>query len=170
MSTAVSQQPVREPFDLPGVQWRGVSRSLARARLTILAVVGVVPLLVAVVVAVLTVHVVAFVVLAVVVALLGWLVWLIPRQVSAIAYAEREDDLLIRRGILFRQMMVVPYGRLQYVDVSEGPVARRFGVATVQLHTASASTDGTVPGVTPAEAGRLRDQMTSRGQARLAGL
>ena len=53
------------------------------------------------------------------------------------AYAERADDLLIRTGIMFRSLVVVPYGRMQYVDVNAGPLARRFGIASVQLHTAS---------------------------------
>ncbi len=94
----------------------------------------------------------------------------IGRQVAALGYAEREDDLLVRRGLLFRSLVVVPYGRMQYVDVSAGPVDRRFGIATVQLHTASAGTDASIPGLPPAEAERLRDRLASRGEARLAGL
>ena len=94
----------------------------------------------------------------------------IPRQVRAIGYAERDDDLLIRHGIMFRTLVVVPYGRMQYVDVQAGPLARKLGIAQVQLHTASASTDATIDGLEPAEAERLRDRLASRGEARLAGL
>ncbi|MFP3547580.1 PH domain-containing protein, partial [Rhizobium sp. SIMBA_035] len=47
-----------------------------------------------------------------------WRLVLIPRQVRAIGYAERDDDLLIRRGIFFQRTLVVPYGRMQYVDVA----------------------------------------------------
>lgn len=103
-------------------------------------------------------------------ALAGWLLWLVPRQVRAIGYAELGDDLLIRKGILFRSLVVVPYGRMQFVDVEAGPLARRCGVAQVQLHTASAETDASIPGLPPAEAARLRDRLTARGEARLAGL
>ncbi|PIE26400.1 MAG: hypothetical protein CSA58_09815 [Micrococcales bacterium] len=99
-----------------------------------------------------------------------WLAWLARRRVRAIGYAEREDDLLIRRGIMFRSMVVVPYGRMQYVDVTAGPLARAFRVATVELHTAAAFTDATIPGLDPAEAARLRDRLASRGEASLAGL
>jgi hypothetical protein len=60
------------------------------------------------------------------------------RTVAAWGYTEREDDLLIRSGVLMRRLVVVPYGRMQFVDVGSGPLARSFGVATVQLHTASA--------------------------------
>ena len=103
-------------------------------------------------------------------ALLAWLGWLIPRQVRAIGYAERADDLLIRKGILARSMVVVPYGRMQYVDVQAGPLARAFGIAAVQLHTASQVTGAVIHGLPPVEATRLRDQLASRGEARLAGL
>ena len=45
----------------------------------------------------------------------------VQRRFAAWAYAEREDDLLLRRGVLFRRTSVVPYGRMQYVDVTAGP-------------------------------------------------
>ena len=67
-------------------------------------------------------------------------------------------------------MTVVPYGRMQYVEVSAGPVARAFGIARVQLHTASPGTDAHLAGVPTDEAARLRDRLTTRGEARLAGL
>lgn len=105
------------------------------------------------------------------VALLGaWIFWLIPRQIRAMGYAETEDDLLWRRGILFRSLTVVPYGRMQYVDVSEGPIDRHFGIAGVKLHTASASTDATIPGLPAEEAARLRRRLSELGEARMAGL
>ncbi|WP_251094391.1 PH domain-containing protein [Streptomyces sp. Caat 7-52] len=85
-------------------------------------------------------------------------------------YAERADDLLISRGVLWREETVVPYGRMQLVEVTSGPLERRFGLATVQLHTAAAATDATIPGLDPAEAERLRDRLTELGQARSAGL
>jgi membrane protein YdbS with pleckstrin-like domain len=107
---------------------------------------------------------------AVTVMLFGWQWWLIGRQVAVLGYAEREDDLLVRRGVMFREIVVVPYGRLQYVDVKAGPVDRAFGIAQVQLHTASATTDASIPGLVPEEAARLRDRLSARGEARLMGL
>ena len=107
---------------------------------------------------------------AVVAAFLVWGLWLIVRQVTAHAWAERDDDLLVKRGRLFRAITVVPYGRMQYVEVSAGPLARAFGIARVQLHTASPGTDAHLAGVPTAEAARLRDRLASRGEARLAGL
>lgn len=100
---------------------------------------------------------------------LGRLV-LIPRQVRSIGYAEREDDLLIRRGIFFQRTLVVPYGRMQYVDIGAGPLERALGLCTVKLHTASPGTSAEIPGLPAAEGARLREQLSARGEARLAGL
>lgn len=102
------------------------------------------------------------------VGLLGWR-W-IGRNQRAWGYTERDDDLLVRRGVAFRQLIVVPYGRMQFVDVTDGPLQRRFGLATVQLHTAAAKTDARIPGLAPAEAARLRDRLAARGESRAAGL
>jgi membrane protein YdbS with pleckstrin-like domain len=101
---------------------------------------------------------------------LAWLWWLIGRQVRAIGYADRADDLLVVSGILFKRLVVVPYGRMQQVDVRRGPIERYLGLATVQLHTAAATTDASIPGLEPAEASRLRDQLASLGEQRSAGL
>jgi membrane protein YdbS with pleckstrin-like domain len=99
-----------------------------------------------------------------------WRLVLIPRQVRSIGYAEREDDLLIRRGIFFQRTLVVPYGRMQYVDIAVGPVERHLGLCTLKLHTAAAATSAEIPGLPASEGARLREQLSARGEARLAGL
>ena len=99
-----------------------------------------------------------------------WRLLLIPRQVRAIGYAERDDDLLIRGGIFFQRVMVVPYGRMQYVDIGVGPVERSLGLCTLKLHTASPGTNASIPGLPTEEGARLREQLSARGEARLAGL
>ena len=71
---------------------------------------------------------------------------------------------------LFRELVVVPHARIQYVDVQAGPLVRKFGLAGVQLHTASASTDASIPGLPAAEAAELRDQLARLGETRSVGL
>ena len=107
---------------------------------------------------------------AVVALSIAWEMILIPRQVRAIGYAERNDDLLIRGGIMFHRVMVVPYGRMQYVDVTMGPLERMLGLSTIHLHTASPGTNALINGLPAAEAARLREQLSARGEAKLAGL
>ena len=94
----------------------------------------------------------------------------IVRAVHAWGYAERENDLLVRHGLLVRRLSIVPYSRMQFVDVSAGPLERAFDLATVQLHTAAAASDARVPGLRPAEASRLRDRLTALGEDRAEGL
>lgn len=98
----------------------------------------------------------------------GW--WLIGRNWRSWAYAERAEDLLVTHGVMVRKLVVVPYGRMQFVDVTAGPLERRFGIATVQLHTATEATDASIPGLPPGEAARLRDRLATLGEARSAGL
>jgi uncharacterized protein len=92
------------------------------------------------------------------------------RAVRAWGYAERDNDLLVRHGLLVRRLSIVPYARMQYVDVTAGPLERAFRLATVQLHTAAAATDARVPGLPPKEATRLRDRLTALGEDRAEGL
>ncbi|MFC7550112.1 PH domain-containing protein [Plantactinospora sp. GCM10030261] len=100
----------------------------------------------------------------------GWRSWVIIRAVRAWGYAERDNDLLVRHGLLVRRLSIVPYARMQFVDVSAGPLERAFDLATVQLHTAAAASDARVPGLRPTEAARLRDRLTALGEDRAEGL
>jgi uncharacterized protein len=100
---------------------------------------------------------------------LAWFVF-VPRLSTSWRYAEREQDLLVRRGRLYRRLTVVPYGRMQVIEVSANPVSQRLGIATVTLVTASASTDARIPGVPVETAHELRDRLAARGEAAAAGL
>ncbi|GIF12067.1 PH domain-containing protein [Actinoplanes teichomyceticus] len=103
--------------------------------------------------------------------LLGlWRAAVAVRAVRAWGYAERDNDLMVRHGLLVRRLTIVPYARMQFVDVTAGPIERAFGLATVQLHTAAAASDARVPGLPPDEAARLRDRLTALGEDRAEGL
>ena len=108
--------------------------------------------------------------LLVALAALGWSWVLIGRNQRSWKYAERDDELLVSHGIMFRELVVVPYGRMQFVDVTAGPLERAYGIATVELHTATPATDAKIPGLHPDEAGRLRDRLSALGQAQAWGL
>ena len=108
--------------------------------------------------------------LLVAVAAFGWSWVLIGRNQRSWKYAERDDELLVSHGIMFRELVVVPYGRMQFVDVTAGPLERAYGIATVELHTATPATDAKIPGLHPDEAGRLRDRLSALGQAQAWGL
>ncbi|MGC9963247.1 MAG: PH domain-containing protein [Acidimicrobiales bacterium] len=92
------------------------------------------------------------------------------RRYRSWGYCERSRDLLVRRGVLMKRLTVVPYGRMQLVDVTAGAAERLFGLSTIKLHTAASTTDARIPGLRPDEATRLRDQLAALGEAQAAGV
>jgi membrane protein YdbS with pleckstrin-like domain len=153
-----------------GPQWRPVSPRLATARSVVASAVC--ALLLAAVLAlglVLSWQPMLFAAGAVVL-VWAWLLWLVRRQVSAISWAEQPEELVIRKGRLWRTLVSVPYGRLQLADMESGPVARHFGLASVQIHTASPRSGGSIPGLPVEEAEALRTRLTERGESQRAGL
>lgn len=152
--------------------WVRVSPKLVTARRISLAL-GTIPVIALIVVLLLVPGVprpVPYALIAVSVIVFVWAWWLIGRRVRSYAYCERADDLLVSSGILFRRLVIVPYGRMQLVDVKAGPIDRALGVTTVQLHTAAATTDATIPGLEPEVAAAVRDRLARRGESRSAGL
>ncbi|MGO9560919.1 MAG: PH domain-containing protein [Acidimicrobiales bacterium] len=95
---------------------------------------------------------------------------LLGRRYRSWGYCERSSDLLVRRGVMFQRLTVVPYGRMQLVDVTAGAIERAFGLQTVALHTAAAATDARIPGLHPDEATRLRDRLAALGETQAAGI
>ena len=152
--------------DLP---WRTVSPKLATARLITLVVSALIPLAATIVLAVLVTPWV-WIGTAVIVVVVAWLSWIIMRQVSAISWTELDEEIVIRKGRLWRTLVSVPYGRLQYVDVQSGPLMRSFGLARIELHTASPSSGGSLSGLTVDQAEDLRTRLAARGESQRAGL
>lgn len=93
-----------------------------------------------------------------------------PRRVRSIGYLLRDDDLLFRRGIMFQRLVAVPYGRMQLVDITRGPLARALGLADLKFVTAAAATGVILPGLPEEEASRLRDELVALAETRRAGL
>lgn len=164
-----------ELFAPADVQWSGVSAKLATARRLIacpplLLVAIALPIVVSVLDPPTVVVVLAWIVAGLlVVAAAAVFVWA-GRNQRRWGYSERDDDLLVTHGILFRRTVAVPYGRMQFVDVNAGPIARAFGFASVTLHTASQMTAASVPGLPLEEARRLRNRLTELGEVHSAGL
>jgi membrane protein YdbS with pleckstrin-like domain len=153
------------------LEWRRPSpRLLAMRRVQVAVVVVPLAAVVAVVLALGTAAWGAVLGAGVVLALGVVAEWIARRRVRAWRYAEREDDLLVQRGPLFSRLSVVPYGRMQFIDVTAGPFERSFGLATVRMHTAAAASDARIPGLSGAEAARLRDRLAELGEAQAAGL
>jgi len=104
------------------------------------------------------------------VALGAALSFFLRRRFRAWRYLERNEDLIVARGVMVQRLSVVPYGRMQFVEVTAGPVERLFKLSTVKLHTAAAASDARIPGLEQAEAARLRDRLTELGESMAAGM
>ena len=162
-------------FAPPGAPWQRVSSNLTTVR-RILAIPPL--LLIAVVVASLAASRIGpgwltmlFVVLAA--AAVGGAAWTwrwAPRNTASWGFAEDQEDLLVTGGVMFRRLVAVPYGRMQFVDMKAGPIDRAFGIASVTLHTASTETAARIPGLPADEATRLRNRLTELGESHGAGL
>ncbi|MFI7543373.1 PH domain-containing protein [Actinoplanes sp. NPDC049599] len=152
------------------VDWRPVSRSLITVELINRTIWVAVVLGGLAVGAVLTDHWSWRAGMAAVLLLAIWRSFVTVRAVKAWGYAERDNDLLVRHGLVIRRLSIVPYARMQFVDVTAGPLERAFRLATVQLHTAAAASDAKIPGLPPEEASRLRDRLTALGEDRAEGL
>jgi membrane protein YdbS with pleckstrin-like domain len=167
-----TDQSLTDAFMPPGESWNRVSPKLATAYRVSLAAGAL--LAVAVVIGLSFVpdlpRWVVVVLLVVVAVVTVWAWWLVGRRVRSWGYAERSHDLLVTSGLLFRRLVVVPYGRMQLVDLKAGPVHRALGITTVQLHTAAATTDASIPGLAPDIAAALRDRLAQQGEQRSAGL
>lgn len=163
---------VDDLFAPPVGEWKRVSPRLSSVRRILIVVPLVVIALAAIVAVALTLQwwwlVALIAVVAIGLAVWGW-TWAARNQASW-GYAEREDDLLVTSGVMFKRLVAVPYGRMQFVDVNAGPVHRAFGIATVTLHTASTETAADIPGLPADEATRLRNRLTELGEAHGAGL
>jgi hypothetical protein len=157
--------------DDPDDTWRLISARVPRMRLIQLLVIAAPPVAALALVLGVSGALPAAVVVVIAMGGLGALTYaFLLARYRAWGYREREDDLLVRRGCLIRRVSVVPYGRMQFVDVIAGPFERSFRLATVRLHTAAAATDARIPGLDQTEATRLRDRLAALGEAQAAGL
>lgn len=102
--------------------------------------------------------------------ILIWTTAIVPRQARSIGYRLRQDDLVFRRGILWQRLVAVPYGRMQLIDITHGPLDRGFGIAQLKFVTAAAATGVTIPGLEQQTAEHLRDLLVEVAESRRTGL
>ncbi|MDG5748171.1 PH domain-containing protein [Qipengyuania sp. XHP0207] len=90
-----------------------------------------------------------------------WLLIRLPmRRYAARGYMLAEERLRVVRGILFRSDTVVPFGRVQHIDVNQGPFERLFHLATLTVHTAgSHNASVSLPGLNQADANAMREEI-----------
>ncbi|MBH0008329.1 PH domain-containing protein [Salinibacterium sp. SWN1162] len=157
-------------LDLPDAEWRGVSRKYAFVEVGGLLIVGVILSIAASIPAFVS-GISWFAALPISLGIIFLInILLTPRRVRAIGYMLREDDLVFRRGLMFRRVVAVPYGRMQLVDINRGPLDRAVGLSELKFVTAAASTGVVIPGLPEQDAEELRDTLVALAESRRAGL
>jgi len=91
----------------------------------------------------------------------AYLVLRVPaRRYRALGYSLSEERLRTVRGVLFRSDTVVPFGRVQHIDVHQGPIERAYGLGTLILHTAgNHNASVRLPGLGHGDALAMREQI-----------
>jgi hypothetical protein len=97
----------------------------------------------------------------------GWglisVVFLVPGRWRRWGYAFTDRELHVACGWFTRRHTVVPVSRVQHIDVSQGPLERSAGVATLSLHTAGTEQNLVIlPGIRRERAEEIRDVIRSR--------
>ena len=85
------------------------------------------------------------------------------RRYRAWGYAEGEDELAVRSGVWVRRRTIVPFGRVQHIDIAQGPIERRYRLATLVLHTAGTrGASVSLPGLLHADAEAMRERIRAK--------
>jgi membrane protein YdbS with pleckstrin-like domain len=81
------------------------------------------------------------------------------------SYRVNANGIQIRRGVFWRAEISVPRSRVQHTDVTRGPIARGFGLATLVLHTAGTEhASVTLEGLSEEAALAIRDYLIEGGE------
>lgn len=85
------------------------------------------------------------------------------RRYGARGYVMGEDRLRVVRGVLFHSDTIVPFGRVQHIDVDQGPLERAYGLATLTLHTAgNHNASVSLPGLADEDARAMRESIRAQ--------
>lgn len=97
---------------------------------------------------------------------LAWLVAILvivmlpSRRMQRWGYHIGAGQLRVARGWMFRTDTIVPFKRIQHIDLGEGPIERMFGLASLTVHTAGTHNSiVTLPGLARGSAEAMRDAM-----------
>ena len=95
-----------------------------------------------------------------------YIAWIVPaRRYRHWGYDLGTDRLRTVRGYMFHSDTVVPFGRIQHIDVHQGPIQRAYGIATLIVHTAgNHNSTVSLPGLRHEQALAMRE--TIRAQIR----
>lgn len=158
-------------FAPPDVEWRRLSPNYLKLKMLMILTVW--PLLIAIAVVPQLLWVPGpwwWITLSVLGVIWLWRIIRQPRAARRWGYAETDTDVYLTRGLAWRELTGIPYGRMQLVNVQSGPIERAFGLASVEMVTSSTSGSIVIPGLSADDAAALRDRLMERGELLQAGI
>jgi membrane protein YdbS with pleckstrin-like domain len=100
--------------------------------------------------------------------LIGFLIFSLvwpPLEYPHLGWRLDDTGLEIRRGVFWKHQISVPLGRIQHADVSQGPLQRMFGLASLTVHTAASHYPSvTLDGLSHPQALQIRDRLILQNQ------
>jgi membrane protein YdbS with pleckstrin-like domain len=142
-----------DPATIAAWRWEGLITAIVAGMASAIPLAPVSPLL----------AVSSPVAIALVGAIAAWF-WPVTRY-RHLAYDVDEFGLLIQEGVVWRALTSLPRARIQHSDVSQGPLQRRYGIATLKLYTAgSRYTKIELEGLRHEDALALRDSLVKRNE------
>lgn len=66
-------------------------------------------------------------------------IYWIPKYYDTIIYRLTDKEMVWRRGVWFKNTGIVPYNRITNVDIAQGPISRKLGIASLKIQTAGYS-------------------------------
>jgi len=99
-------------------------------------------------------------------AAMGWMAWWWPPlEHRWTSYRVGPLGIELRKGVVFRRIITVQRSRIQHTDVSQGPIERQYGLATLQMFTAGTEHSKVdLPGLKHEIALRIRDHLVIGGE------
>ncbi len=82
---------------------------------------------------------ITFVVTAIILAIILFLAYWVPEYYDSMTYRLNENEIVWHRGVWFKNTGIVPYSRITNVDITQGPISRRLGIADLRIQTAGYS-------------------------------
>lgn len=95
--------------------------------------------------------------------LFSWYFGISGRVYHSRSYALRQMDILYKKGLLYKSTTVIPFNRIQHLEVVSGPIDRLFDLASLKIYTAGGvQSDLSIPGLLSIDASRLKSFILSK--------
>jgi membrane protein YdbS with pleckstrin-like domain len=91
-------------------------------------------------------------------------VWRVPsRRWSFKGFSMEADRLRVVRGFLWHSDTLVPFTRVQHIDVNQSPLERLYSLATLTVHTAGTHNSSVhLEGIARERADAMREEIRAR--------